>query len=86
MTARDEAKLAICIARIDVQFAEDNLSEKAVNEVRELAAAIFKSAMSLLGNSRYEFSKDQIFVLPHGFFFSDSHVVYSPSGHFRTIQ
>ncbi len=33
-TTRDEAKLATCMERIEVHFAEGRLSEKAVNELR----------------------------------------------------
>ena len=34
LTSRDEIKLATCMKRIEVQFAEGKLSEKAVNEAR----------------------------------------------------
>ena len=34
LTARDEAKLATCMERIEVHFAEGKLSEKAINELR----------------------------------------------------
>ncbi len=34
LTAHDEAKLATCMERIEVHFAEGKLSEKAVNELR----------------------------------------------------
>lgn len=34
LTSRDEAKLATCMERIEVHFAEGRLSEKAVKELR----------------------------------------------------
>ena len=34
LTARDKAKLATCLERIEVHFAEGKLSQKATNEVR----------------------------------------------------
>lgn len=35
LTARDDAKLATCLQRIEVHFAAGQLSEQALNEVRK---------------------------------------------------